>query len=113
MFKKLFGPTPEDLLLSEIRKRLIPLGFTESNDTTYPYLNFSRDQLLVRWIKDYRDQMYWFLLYVGTVPIKRPDGTIFESPKEVLNIRCPLSNKSLVEFRVIVLEALDGWLKTI
>ena len=113
MLKRLFGPTPEDLLLDEIRKSLTPLGFSESKDFTYPFLDFKHEAFLVRWIKDYKDQMYVFCICVGTESIERPDGTIFESPKQVINIYCSLSDKDLNEFKNKVLKTLDDWLKTI
>jgi len=105
--------SPETDLLEAIRKRLIPLGFSEAKDDTYPFLNFTRGDLLVRWIKDPRTQSYGMCIYAGTKTFQRPDGTNVELPKLSQQTSCPLSNKKLKESSPQILEMLDRWILTL
>jgi len=105
MFKNFFKktPRPEDLTLSAIRERLLPLGFEESYDSQYHQSEFLRDNYSVSWNINLKDEHFYLIL-------KEQDNVIttLNSPWFI-----KIDETKWAEFKDRTLKALDDWLKTI
>ncbi len=108
MFKRLFDsshnkePKPADVLLGEIRQKLVPLGFEESSSPKYVDNVFKRGNFMFRWGLNYKDERFFFYLSKQDRESKSIEGPGMGNEDD----------KDWSEFKAEIMKTLNDWIGT-